>query len=68
MTAVKQQQPNRFSQSFKRMKEVCPGSIKIYAACVLEGEGSSQSMATTKHACSKEFMSVKECFRKVRGI
>eukprot|EP00539_Tryblionella_compressa_P004330 CAMPEP_0178751274 /NCGR_PEP_ID=MMETSP0744-20121128/10443_1 /TAXON_ID=913974 /ORGANISM="Nitzschia punctata, Strain CCMP561" /LENGTH=73 /DNA_ID=CAMNT_0020404917 /DNA_START=195 /DNA_END=416 /DNA_ORIENTATION=- len=65
--AKHQQQPNRFTHSFKRMKEVCPNAITNYATCVLEAE-SSQSRLMTKHSCSKEFVSVKECFRKVRGF
>jgi hypothetical protein len=63
-----QQQPNRFTQSFSRMKEVCPNAIKIYASCVLETEENSHfSSSLTKHSCSKEFRSVKECFKKVQG-
>jgi hypothetical protein len=66
-----QQQPNRFTQSFSRMKEVCPNAIKTYASCVLDAEdatGRDGGAMTTKHSCSKEFRSVKECFKKVRGF
>jgi len=58
--------PNRFTQAFQEMKEVCPNSISIYASCVLETERSGQSIS--QHSCSKEFRHVKACFRKVRGF
>ncbi|KAG7361815.1 hypothetical protein IV203_036916 [Nitzschia inconspicua] len=62
-----QQQPNRFTQSFTRMKQVCPNAIKAYATCVLDAEDRSHS-SLTKHSCSNEFRSVRECFKKVRGF
>jgi hypothetical protein len=61
-----QQIPNRFTQAFQEMKEVCPNSISIYASCVLETERSGHSIS--QHSCSKEFRHVKDCFRKVRGF
>mmetsp|Transcript_58938 Transcript_58938/g.144170 ORF Transcript_58938/g.144170 Transcript_58938/m.144170 type:complete len:101 (+) Transcript_58938:495-797(+) len=61
------QTPNRFTASFTQMKEVCPDAIKTYANCVLDTDQSSP-LGVTKHSCSKEFMHVKDCFRKVRGF
>mmetsp|Transcript_14534 Transcript_14534/g.40399 ORF Transcript_14534/g.40399 Transcript_14534/m.40399 type:complete len:92 (-) Transcript_14534:1169-1444(-) len=58
--------PNRFTQAFQEMKQVCPQSISLYASCVLEAERSGH--AIEKHSCSKEFRQVKDCFRKVRGF
>jgi hypothetical protein len=60
------QVPNRFTQAFQEMKEVCPNSISLYASCVLEAERSGQ--AIEKHSCSNEFRQVKDCFRKIRGF
>eukprot|EP00536_Pseudo-nitzschia_multiseries_P015104 jgi/Psemu1/298915/fgenesh1_pm.820_\ len=60
------QVPNRFTQAFQEMKQVCPQSISLYASCVLEAERSGHSIE--KHSCSKEFRQVKDCFRKVRGV
>jgi len=61
-----QQIPNRFTQAFHEMKEVCPNSISLYASCVLETERSAQTIS--RHSCSKEFRQVKDCFRQVRGL
>mmetsp|Transcript_212 Transcript_212/g.509 ORF Transcript_212/g.509 Transcript_212/m.509 type:complete len:95 (+) Transcript_212:547-831(+) len=58
--------PNRFTQAFQEMKQVCPNSITLYASCVLDAERSGQSIG--KQSCSKEFRQVKDCFRKVRGL
>jgi len=60
-----QQIPNRFTQAFHEMKEICPNSISLYASCVLETE---RSQTISRHSCSKEFRQVKDCFRKVRGL
>mmetsp|Transcript_2462 Transcript_2462/g.6646 ORF Transcript_2462/g.6646 Transcript_2462/m.6646 type:complete len:107 (-) Transcript_2462:2607-2927(-) len=60
------QVPNRFTQAFQEMKQVCPDSISIYASCVLEAERSGH--AIEKHSCSNEFRQVKDCFRKIRGF
>jgi len=65
-SSASRQVPNRFTQAFQEMKEVCPNSISLYASCVLEAERSGQ--AIEKHSCSNEFRQVKDCFRKVRGF
>mmetsp|Transcript_15486 Transcript_15486/g.39021 ORF Transcript_15486/g.39021 Transcript_15486/m.39021 type:complete len:106 (+) Transcript_15486:353-670(+) len=65
-SSASRQVPNRFTQAFQEMKEVCPNSISLYASCVLEAERSGQ--AIEKHSCSNEFRHVKDCFRKVRGF
>jgi hypothetical protein len=62
--AKRYQQPNRFTQAFSKMKEVCPMHIKGYASCIMETEAAD---AVSKGSCAKEFALVKECFRKVRG-
>ena len=59
-----QQQPNRFTQAFKKMKEVCPLHIKEYATCIMATEAAD---SVSKGSCSKEFAKVRECFRQVRG-
>jgi len=59
-----QQQPNRFTQAFQRMKEVCPMHIKEYATCIMATEATD---SVSKDSCSKEFAKVRECFRQVRG-
>lgn len=59
------QVPNRFTQAFTEMKQVCPKSISLYASCVLETE--RLGGAIEKHSCSNEFREVKDCFRRVRG-
>lgn len=59
------QQPNRFTQAFKKMKEVCPAHISGYATCIMEAEAADSSVS--KGSCAKEFALVKECFRQVRG-
>mmetsp|Transcript_8451 Transcript_8451/g.9831 ORF Transcript_8451/g.9831 Transcript_8451/m.9831 type:complete len:114 (-) Transcript_8451:151-492(-) len=64
-TTKGQQIPNRFTQAFHEMKEVCPNSISLYASCVLETE---RSQSISRHSCAKEFRQVKDCFRKVRGL
>jgi len=61
-----QQIPNRLTQAFHEMKEVCPNSISVYAACVLETERSQTILS--RHSCSKEFKQVKDCFRKIRRL
>merc|ERR1712238_280649 len=61
-----QQIPNRLTQAFHEMKEVCPNSISVYAACVLETERSQTILS--RHSCSKEFKQVKDCFRKIRKL
>lgn len=58
------QQPNRFTQTFKNMKEVCPMHIKDYATCIMATESVD---SVSKGSCTKEFALVKECFRQVRG-
>lgn len=62
---ARQQQPNRFTKAFKKMKEVCPNHIKAYATCVMDAEAVD---SVSKGACAKEFALVKECFRQVRGF
>jgi hypothetical protein len=59
-----QQQPNRMTTIFSRMKETCPDSIKLYAQCVIQ----HQKDGTLDHkSCEEEFRSVKDCFRSVRS-
>ena len=62
-----QQIPNRLTQAYHEMQEVCPNSISVYAACVLETEQRSQTILS-QHSCSKEFKQVKDCFRKIRRL
>jgi len=65
-TGSRNQQPNRFTQAFKKMKEVCPMHIKEYATCIMATEAASTN-SVSKGSCTKEFSKVRECFRQVRG-
>ena len=78
-TTGRPQIPNRFTQAFAQMKEVCPNHISSYASCVMarnnadtgsssSAYGGTPSTTLSKDSCAPEFRKVKECFRQVRGL
>lgn len=57
------QRPNRLTQYFGKMKEICPDAIKEYARCVTD---KNENEKLKKSSCQKEFDAVKDCLRFVR--